>query len=547
MANLARSSQDIVVSAAAVLLVALLACDESHHPGPSQKQGPNPPSCPGVVEVTKGPLAGGGPGKALAASAFYSFGPRVVLASPECGGLLKGNGIGLPQGDTVGSIIRLYLPKGIGPGTYQFLPDGGSPFHAAYAAAGHNGSVFWGNGPYSGTLTLTTIDPARGIQGSYSLDFGTDGVIEPVGELIEEGTFAAPPCDLCGLVGSEAPDAGEPSFGTAELSACDHYYMAKYLSLGGPTLPASENARLLVRFEQVCRHQMTLPGSGVNAASLEACASDLDLSPGGYPASCNFYGSLPGDSSCADGIQCPSTHCLGTEIRYDTFGPVVPYTCGTCDPITAAVGQPCNSGRCLAGSECITSDPSASHPTYTCVAITYGGDGATCDDVSARCQPGFSCTAQRCRQLAAGGAPCGDATADGRGCIAPFKCSASGACRGSQSQDGGVCSSDSDCAPGLGCIPDGPCCNPPRICAPTTWAGPGEPCSETARCLVGTCDIGNFGHPSQAPDGGLIWSTCPTVIPDGQPCTAATFYSTCDTFAECFEGACILLDSVPCH
>jgi hypothetical protein len=48
----------------------------------------------------------------------------------------------------------------------------------------------------------------------------------------------------------------------------------------------------------------------------------------------------------------------------------------------------------------------------------------------------------------------------------------------------------------------------------------------------------------EAADGNLVVGTCPMVVPDGQPCTVA---STCDTFAQCFQGTCTLLDGVVCR
>jgi hypothetical protein len=313
----------------------------------------------------------------------------------------------------------------------------------------------------------------------------------------------------------------------AGLAACDHYYAAQYARCDGPTLPASENARVLARFEQVCENEAALPGSGVTAASLEACASALDASPcelpEGPPVACNFSGSLPGGSVCTDGLQCQSGACSGT-VSYSPGGPTAPFTCGTCAP-AAVVGQACNSAGCQATAVCITADTSAAQPNYACVAVEQGAVGAACDGISSICKPGLYCSEQTrtCEKLAVLGAPCGD-LGDPGGCVAPLGCGPSSTCVSGHS--GAPCVDDTECAPGLGCVPVG---SASRECSPITWAGPGESCTDAVRCLVGSwCDSG----------------TCPTVVPDGQSCTVA---STCDTFAECFQGTCTLLDAVICR
>jgi hypothetical protein len=57
------------------------------------------------------------------------------------------------------------------------------------------------------------------------------------------------------------------------------------------------------------------------------------------------------------------------------------------------------------------------------------------------------------------------------------------------------------------------------------------------RCLVGTCA-------TTTDDEGA--GTCPTVIADGDPCAIGIDYvssadtETCDTFAQCSQGVCVL-------
>ena len=361
-----------------------------------------------------------------------------------------------------------------------------------------------------------------------------------------------------GCTSAVQPDggtAGGRPLGDGGPTACDHYYAAQFTRCGGPQLPAAEAARQLARFEQVCQNEAALPGSGVTAATLDACADALDLSPCEFPAgppqACQFHGTLPGGSPCADGIQCQSGRCGGTQ-SFSPEGPTGPAVCGTCANVTT-VGQPCGQADCPAASACILDNPGGS--TYSCKATSDGTQGASCDDLTTYCQPGLYCAAQTatCQPVAAVGAACGDGSrppGDPGGCAAPYGCEElSMTCV--SSPDGGPCLSDFDCAPGLGCIPEGPCANPARFgcsasgqCVPITWAQSGQPCSLAVRCLVGSCFSNESLPMVQAPNGGLLWSTCPAVVADDQPCNAR---STCDAFAECFQGACILSDAVSCQ
>jgi hypothetical protein len=346
---------------------------------------------------------------------------------------------------------------------------------------------------------------------------------------------------------SSTQDGRSGEFGDAGLAACDHYFAALYSRCGGPTLPATETARLLPRFEQLCQNEAALPGSGVTAGSLEACAAALDISPcefpAGPPAACNFHGSLSGGSPCADALQCEGGRCSGQQ-SFTSEGPQGPITCGACVPL-AAVGQVCNAAGCSTDTICVTADTSAAHPVYTCDAISLGTVGTACDDLAAQCQTGLYCAAgtATCQALAVAGEPCGEgAPSYPGGCVAPLACGSSRTC--SSSGSGGPCFYDLDCAPGLGCIPSGTS----GICVAVSWVGPGKPCSGAARCLVGSCNFGGLFPVSVAPDGGLLWGTCPTVVPEGQSCTVSpgNGTTTCDTFSQCFEGTCALVDAVGC-
>jgi hypothetical protein len=65
----------------------------------------------------------------------------------------------------------------------------------------------------------------------------------------------------------------------------------------------------------------------------------------------------------------------------------------------------------------------------------------------------------------------------------------------------------------------------------TTLVGPGVPCDIVRHvCQTGFCNFVTVPPGSGAPSSG----TCPTVIPDGQPCPSGPA-ETCDTFAACVD------------
>jgi hypothetical protein len=161
--------------------------------------------------VNEGLLAGGSAGQAIAASSFLSpLGPRVLFAGSVAAGCVLETKLGESSGNVKAATIRLTLGPGLGPGTYQLSADAGASFAVQYAFS----SPYYGGyieEPLSGTLTLTRVDPVLGVEGSYHIDFGGAGisggstsadgglVIGSLGELIEDGTFVAPVCSLCGV------------------------------------------------------------------------------------------------------------------------------------------------------------------------------------------------------------------------------------------------------------------------------------------------------------------------------------------------------------
>jgi hypothetical protein len=120
---------------------------------------------------------------------------------------------------------------------------------------------------------------------------------------------------------------------------------------------------------------------------------------------------------------------------------------------------------------------------------------------------------------------------------------------------GSACASDMDCAKAF------PCVN--GVCSPRAGAGGScTPSGYASPCAVGLeCDSATHKceAPSVEPGGacgpGLLCltgsclpsGTCPTIIPDGQPCPAGNT-SVCDVEASCdFTGICAIPGSPVCR
>jgi hypothetical protein len=318
----------------------------------------------------------------------------------------------------------------------------------------------------------------------------------------------------CGGSGG-APPSGNPDGGAASpavLAACDLYFDALYANnCGGVPPPADELARVKVRFERVCAAAVSLPGAVETASYFETCANALNTLGCGQlnltPGPCAFIaGSRGGGAPCLTDHQCQSGDCSAID------------TCGTCAAVSAGggPGQPCSPG-CQPGTACSAA--------RLCTTVTYGDAGARCDGIVTRCNAGLVCNLAlgQCAALGGAGAKCAYSSDCGRGLVCPgpvtpTTCQSPGPAAAS-------CGEPSDCAPGLVCD------YTTHQCAAVTWASPGQPCTGSKQCLVGRCPIGSNGVPA---------GPCPAVIADGQPCGGQDNSKTCDTFAQCFAGACHL-------
>jgi hypothetical protein len=334
---------------------------------------------------------------------------------------------------------------------------------------------------------------------------------------------------VCSTVGLALACGGSTNGGGGS-SACDDYFDAIYsTNCGiGVTLPASELSRVKPRFEQLCASVIALPGVSVTTGNLEACAAAVKSSgcgvfqssqPGG---ACSFSaGAESSGAPCISGDQCQSGDCSAGSSSVDAGTSA----CGACGAVIG-VGQAC-SGSCGMGETCVFSATGG-----TCQTVTYVGAGASCDSSATQCNSGLFCgPSGKCAAPGPAGTACNTAAQ----CQAPLVCPTAtgpGTCQ-SPGQAGATCSGDEDCVSSLGCDVNAHTCGTP------SWVSAGQPCSGNVRCLVGSCPYDSTAQ--------MVNGTCPTVIADGQPCTEdGSSTSTCDTFAECLGGTCLLTFSGVC-
>jgi hypothetical protein len=324
-----------------------------------------------------------------------------------------------------------------------------------------------------------------------------------------------------GSSGGSSGGSGGSSSGGAP-AGCDDYFTAIYGScLGGAALPASEITRLQGRFDTLCVDALALPGDAITSSALSACAAAVKSTGcavlGQNPGPCALdTGTLTTGSSCVTGGQCQAGICTAGNTSSDGGQTL----CGTC-VAAVGVGQSCTSGQSCGPSATCNGSTGGGE---TCVAITYGAAGVACNGSNTQCNPGLYCdpNAQKCAAPGGAGAPCNldEACTPPLACPAvtgPSTCQAPGGA-------GGPCQDDADCASGFGCGQTS------HTCATVTFVTGGQACGDYARCLVGNCPF----------TSGATGGACPTVIPDGQPCTTNDATSTCDTFANCDGGKCLL-------
>jgi hypothetical protein len=319
--------------------------------------------------------------------------------------------------------------------------------------------------------------------------------------------------------------SGPGGGGGGSGGACDRLFDV-FIRCSTVGYPADEVSRLRGRWATLCGSALALPGVGLTPDALDACVAAInangcsDLSAG--TGACVFTtGSLPSGSTCATDSQCQSGTCnlMAGDGGFSS--------CGTCYS-TSGIGQACMGRSCGAGAACAYAGGNGD----TCVAVTLSGAGGTCDGQAHQCDPGLVCgtTTHACAAPGAAGTPCNYDSDCAASLVCPPSATGGFACA-SPGQAGARCTQDTHCATGLGCDTNA------GTCGPVTYVAAGQACSGSTRCLVGSCpfNAGTGGN------GGTVSGTCPSVIPDGQPCNAhLSDAQSCDTFANCENGVCVL-------
>jgi hypothetical protein len=280
------------------------------------------------------------------------------------------------------------------------------------------------------------------------------------------------------------------SGGSNALTACDDFFNAistnPCLMNSGLALPIGPDyyARARMRWEPLCAKLLALPGQGAGAAWLEQCAH-----------------AAQGNAFCRGGEQSIAA-CNGG-------------TAGTLpDGSACASGSQCQSTQCFPDSSpqgCGHCRPQMGPPPPP---QTYGAAGGQCP-----CQDGLYCNAMTgtCAPLATSGGSCSSSD----GCDWPLYCG-SGTCKPALNA-GDACAPSDVCSPGLYCDATAHCVAP-------QWAMPGATCGANVTCEIGQCFHG----------------TCPTIIPDGQPCGPDPT-KMCDVYADCMGGTCQLQTPPTCQ
>lgn len=301
----------------------------------------------------------------------------------------------------------------------------------------------------------------------------------------------------------------------------------------------SQQSAIAARYAQLCTGALSLPGVPDISSQLSTCASNLGS------AACNAStnqvdgcdietnGTLDDGAACAIGTECKSGDCQISTSGLDDDGGAAP-TCGKCKAAVADGADCSNGGVCVTGDTCVYSSQDGGFSGVCQKKTAPGGAGATCttaDDCKSPnyCSFGTNETGT-CTAPAASGETCGSNN----------ECAAGLVCTGQTSRtcgqpvgEGGACFSG-ECAAGLACDYSS------NTCAKIQFGAAGATCDGvTLRCSRGECKIAA----TSGGDGGSVPTTgvCPTIIADGQPCDDTSTTTTCDEFASCVNGTCVLV------
>jgi hypothetical protein len=349
-------------------------------------------------------------------------------------------------------------------------------------------------------------------------------------------TFAACSSSSNGTV------AGGDGGTTTVTDACGSYaaannaYAAKCTGGVDPNHVSANNSR----FATLCDALEKLPGIAPNFdAAIGTCAAkiqaaDCNTSISQIPE-CNTgipNGTLDVGATCSQGLQCASGGCSAGAETADGGST----TCGTCEA-PVATGADCSAAPCVSGDTCSLSIDGSGDLSEACaVQNPPAASGATCSSDNDCLGPNHCNFATADAQTGTCAAP----SAAGAACSANQDCSGSLVCSGGDTTTcntavavGGTCADSTDCQIGLACDLTS------LKCAAQIFGKPGATCDSAVNgCTQGSCNIPQ----STDPDAGTpTTGTCPTVVPDGQACDDSDPGQTCDDYASCVGGICVLL------
>jgi hypothetical protein len=244
--------------------------------------------------------------------------------------------------------------------------------------------------------------------------------------------------------------------------------------------------------QQLCMLAGAAPDTGASPRSFENCAASYDSQSctdflnGTPPVACTPAGTRAMGAPCAFNGQCQSAFCVrnkssicGACAPQPAVGdPCVDGNCAhgqtcvgsprTCQALVA-VNQPCNGQTCSAGLNCVGDNSVINMGTGTCM-MAGATAGAACGANSAGCAGvlGLACSgpsgSKTCMAMTFGddGAACGPSTAD----VVRSSCKAGGCYTDTgpaAEPQTGTCKADVD--PGAACDTTlGPACKPPGRC-----------------------------------------------------------------------------------
>lgn len=307
--------------------------------------------------------------------------------------------------------------------------------------------------------------------------------------------------------------AGCSSSSDSNSDICSRAYdaTAEYLKRCGGN-PPGDKARYLT----TCQAQLNLPGISITSEWADKCFSAQAAAECGTDVSeCEDpVGTLEDDAACSSDLQCAGGDCSGTDLDKDGT-----LTCGTCKKAKKSDStEPSDTKK--EDEECLVQEGTTS--SYK------------------PCEKGLYCDildSKTCQPLLANGKACSSSIACKSGRCSEGKCASVG-------EEGDTCggngiSSGGECGPGLGC-------DPKKLkCVARKYADEGEDCDNSLTfCTKGSCN----GTSELDPETNqyVTTGTCPKVLKDGASCDTEDRSETCDDYASCLNGKCVLRDSFAC-